>query len=620
MISIAIAVVVSPIRLYIDPNGNDSRDAHSRSSSIQSFQKLKQILQSEHSKDPNREILVEVNGTIHVGQTIEFGPEFSNVEMFGSPKGSISGGVLLGKPKPDRFNNVSCQSVTVPDGIVPKQLFANQTRLNRPTLPKTGFYQFTAYPDGAEKVEWNKGQTSMKFKPDDLKNWRNLDQVEIVAHHLWVTSILPIKSVDEATNTVQFTKQSVFKLSDDYTGGAAPYTVENVAEAFGGMNEWYFDPPTHKIYFTSEPKLKNAELVAPTVSTLVRVTNAKNFQIRNLNFRHTEWSYPAGMAGDGQAAISVPGVIQIQGCTHGIVSACHLQNIGTYGIEILSGSNGTNIHNCVITDAGAGGVKIGHDTSGTKVEMCSIDGGGRIYAPAIGIWIGNSGDNIVRHNDIHDLFYTGISVGWTWGYGPSKAINNKIEYNHIWKIGQTQLSDMGGIYTLGVSPGTTIRYNRIDDIQARGYGGWGIYTDEGSSGILVEDNVVTNTKTGGFHQHYGKENIVRNNVFAYAAKDGQIIRSRQEDHTSFTFEHNVVLWKGTELLGGNWSNGHFVFGHNLLSREDGKVNLPIGDQGSVIVPSLILDRKLMPPKDLGDQIGFIPFDINQAGRHQNRVD
>lgn len=249
----------------------------------------------------------------------------------------------------------------------------------------------------------------------------------------------------------------------------------------------------------------------------------------------------------------------MEGARYCAVEDCVIRHVGWYGIEAADGCSGIRIVGNEVWDLGGGGVKL--DGSGAEGPPCRRAGnsivtdnhiydGGHVFHSAVGILSTHSFGNEISHNHIHDLFYSGISCGWVWGYADSVPKDNRIEKNYIHDLGKKLLSDMGGIYTLGVQPGTVVRGNVIHDVEKCNYGGFGIYPDEGSSHILIENNVCYNTSSQPFHQHYGRENVVRNNILAFG-REGQVRLSRrygpeggyrvglEKGRKAFTFERNI---------------------------------------------------------------------------------
>ena len=148
----------------------------------------------------------------------------------------------------------------------------------------------------------------------------------------------------------------------------------------------------------------------------------------------------------------------------------------------------------------------------SHVSECIIENCGVTYHGAVGIWIGFARAAIVQNNELRNLPYTGVSVGWQWNDQPTPCQGHSINRNHIHHVMQL-LSDGGGIYTLGLQPGTNLTENVIHDV-ARNAGraeSNGIFMDEGSTSITIEGNLIYNIANSPIRFHRAGANKIVNN-------------------------------------------------------------------------------------------------------------
>ncbi len=515
-----------------------------------------------------------------------------------------------------------------------RQLFVRGARAQRARTPTHGFYRI----DGPSPKD---GPFRLRFRGSDIRStWAGSD-AEVVALLAWAEIRMPIISVDEATHTAVLTGNP--RPSNRETD--ARYWIENTPDSLDSAGEWYLDRKSGVVSYrprTGED-MTAEEVVAPALTQLVRLEGRpeegkliRNVTFRGLEFRHSDWTLsPKGYA-DTQAANEAGAAFEAVGAENVTIDRCVFSQLGTYAIWFGRGSKRNRVLHTHIYDVGAGGIKLGetrqHPDEALQnfentISDCHIHHLGVIFPPAVGIWIAQSGRNTVSHNHIHDLYYTAISVGWTWGYTANQSKGNIIEYNHLHHIGKDMLSDMGAIYTLGEQPGTVIRNNLIHDVWSFTYGGWGIYPDEGSSDMLIENNVVYRTKSAGFHQHYGRNNMVRNNIFAFGS-EYQLMRTRVEPHLSFTFVNNIVYFDQGQLLGSNWTGDKFKMDRNIYFdtrggelRLAGKSFTEWQKQGqdaqSLVVDPLFVnapsyDFRLRPDSP-ALKLGFKPIDVSTVG-------
>ncbi len=385
---------------------------------------------------------------------------------------------------------------------------------------------------------------------------------EMVLHQMWCIANLRIKSIDVQGDSaaVRFHQpESRIQFESPWPrpmvttdGHNSAFYLTNARELLDCPGEWFHDIRTGKVYYyplVGEESI--TEAIAPGVETLVNVEGTldcpvSHLRFVDLSFRYTTWMRPtlqghvplqAGMyltdgytlspkmvRPDGNHLLDNQGwlgrpasAVRVRAARDIDFEGCTFEHLGSTGLDYEWGTQGGTVSNCLFRDIAGNGILAGsfspaaheihlpYDPTDAR-EVCShltlsknriTDVTNEDWG-TVGICAGYVRHINIEYNEISEVSYTGISLGWGWTQTVNCMRNNRVHGNHIHHYGK-HMYDVAGIYTLGAQPKTVISGNKVHSIFRPGYvhdpSHWFyLYTDEGSSFITVKDNEVEGDK------------------------------------------------------------------------------------------------------------------------------
>jgi parallel beta-helix repeat protein len=407
-----------------------------------------------------------------------------------------------------------------------------------------------------------------------MADWPDAAELEFVYFTQWCQDYCKVKSI---SRDGQF---AVIEMLQPYftwgrrnegkkvTDKLEKFYIENAIELLDEPGEWYLDQAAKTVYYIPRPgeDLASAEVIVPALEKIAELRGSLDAPVHDIHFVGLSFSYGSWLEPSEKGLVVIQAnftidpltLMERDGALAGVhneyikspanvichtagkikFEKCTFTHLGGAGLDFDSGSQDNQILGCSFTDISSSAIQIGavlkedHHPSDPRfvmknnlvknclIENCAVDYGG-----GVGIFVGYTEGTVLANNEIRNLPYSGISMGWGWGeedvgggaenyYQPFKydtpttAKNNRIEYNHIHHV-LLQLWDGAGIYTLGNQPGSMIRGNYIhDNVGMPG----GIYLDEGSGFIEVSGNLIENVDSPLFKNN-GAQNRTATCVF-----------------------------------------------------------------------------------------------------------
>jgi hypothetical protein len=500
-------------------------------------------------------------------------------------------------------------------------------------------------------LNWNKNDESC-WIPTPSVSLSQVNGVELFIHQWWAIAMLRIKKMEvHGDSTKLFFHQPESKIQNEHpwpapwiskeTGNSAFYLV-NALQFLDEPGEWYLDIAAHKIYYwpRKDENLLTAVVVAPYLETLVKMEGTidapvKNIFFKGILFQHTGWLRPshfghvphqAGMymteayklkpAGtkekpglDNQAWVGRPAAaVEISFADKTGFENCRFEHLASTGLDYHKAVHDNVVKGNLFKDIGGTALLAGvysdagheiHLPYNPKDEREVCDGmviSNNLITDAtnedwscVGIGLGYTRNSLVEHNELENVSYTGISIGWGWNAASNAMKSNTITGNKIHHYGKHNY-DCSGIYTLSAQPGSVIRENYIDSIYKAPYAHlpshwFFLYTDEGSSGITIKNNWTPSQKY--LQNANGPGNEWSNN--------------------------------GPEVAESVWLNAGLQSAYQLLVKERtaDKLNLPINEEHSEVIELVVKDGKKLDISKLKQLLSKNNIDSNAIYQWQN---
>lgn len=655
-------VAAMPLKIYVAANGSDGNIGSRRKPLATIETALEKAFQTA---DSEVEIVIG-KGVYSLKKPLQITPKedfISEKKMTirgeGMGQTIISGGMELPSFKAEETTGLWYVKLgeELEDGI--SQLFVNGRRCTLARTPNADYYFVPKKVQERQTCEKPK-TFEQEFVVCDKNgnefalNQEETEDVVVSIFHFWDMTRRRIMPGSKERNSFKIAGENMKRWGDMTKKGFSQVYFENSKSFIDTQGEFYYDKRQRVLYYYPRDgeTVDKAKAIVPISKRLLTVSGTKeepikNLKIEGITFAYTNYVMPEMGESPQQAAALKDAAVMLNHVKNVRIADVELCHTGLYGVWFQSNCKSSTIEDCYLHDLGAGGVKVGiteqikeddeNLTKGIRVNNNIICEGGRVMPTAVAVLVMKASDCRVTHNDIFDFYYTGVSVGWTWGFSDSPAKRNYVGYNHIHHIGWAGLSDMGGIYTLGKSEGTVIDNNIIHHVQSYDYDGDGIYTDEGSSGIEIKNNIVYHCKSAGFSQHYGRDNILENNIFAFNHETQIMTAERIDtDKNTLTFRRNIVYAdRSSQIFKNDFWGGYplFLCDLNLYwaegtdkplrkktisgwSEQTGK------DANSVMVdPGLVIRGEKdiqVTNKAAMRKISFKPIDCSKVGVQGNR--